>query len=38
MLTSLTCMTHGKKQILIGPTSDLQSLLSHPWDPSWLRF
>lgn len=30
----LTCVTHGKKQILISPTSDLQSLPSRLWDPS----
>lgn len=33
-MLSLTCMTHGKKQILISPTSDLQSLPSQLWDPS----
>ena len=33
MFTSLICMTHGKKQVLIGPASGLQSLLSQLWDP-----
>ena len=33
MFTSLICVTHGKKQVLIGPVSGLQSLLSQLWDP-----
>lgn len=27
-------VTQGKKQILIGPASDLQGLLCQLWDPS----
>ena len=33
MFTSLTCVAHDEKQVLIGPASGLQSLLSQLWDP-----